>query len=135
MNSNDVRAVLDVRSYENIVVATSPDTVNEYPEDMVAISDATQLNLIDEHSVLLVDKIDIPRRSLPNFFARKPRMIGFVVRNVEHEKRIRKFLSTSYPFDSVWTFATDFGKVVATDAKGSPYVRDNVLDERPEDFV
>lgn len=135
MSRPDIHEALDVRSYERVVVATATrnQDVNIYPEGWELIDGPQDIeHSVDEHTVVVIDKVGLANRTFVEFFRMKPRLLAVVVRDIPYEKSIRRTLSSLYPFAEVWTFSTDFGKLLVTSAKGDPYDRDDVLDARPE---
>lgn len=133
MNRPDIRTALDIRSYERIVVATVSGTAREtYPDDWERISGPEEIEeVVDEETVVVVDRVELARRTYVEFFRMRPRLLAVAVKSIEHEKSTRRTLSSIHPFAEVWTFSTDFGKVLVTDAKGEPYDRDRIIDVRP----
>lgn len=129
MEDTDILNILDVRSYERIVVASNYN--KKYPENWTVISKREEINgSVDEASVVFVDKVELTKEAFVEFISQNPRLFAIAVKSIEHEKNVRRILSQAYPFYHVWTFSTDFGKLLVTDAKGSAFDPDFVIDER-----
>lgn len=142
----DIELALDVRSYEKIVVIASQDSEFEYPETWIKPSKLSDLD--DQQiggsetlqpspdyplamSVVIVDRVEVQRKTLSKIAAGGPRLIAFAVANVEHEKQARRMVTSLFPWNEVWTLYTSFGKLLVTkDAVGKPYDRNDVIDMR-----
>jgi hypothetical protein len=132
INRPDIALALDVRSYETIAVVPAPDTTQEYPDSWHRIESRPALDLVNELSVVIVDRLDIQRKALAQIAQRRPRLLALFPRNVEQEKSMRRMISIMFPWSEVWTLSTSFGKALVTpDAKGIPYDRLDVIDARP----
>ena len=133
MSSNrpDIELVLDVRSSESVVVLTDPNNQREYPDDWIQVQSRDGLVEVVSDSVVLIDRIDVFPHTLALLGSKRPRLIAMVPCNVEHEKTMRRMLSSVYPWAEVWTLSSSFGKLLVTkDAVGIAYDRDIVRDER-----
>lgn len=131
-NRPDIELVLDVRSYERVVVIVNPEAQQGYPQDWIEISGKEGLASIVPDSVVVIDRIDVGPRILSLIGSRRPRLIALAPRGVEQEKLMRRVLSSTYPWSEAWTVSSAFGKLlVVKDAMGEPYERDSIRDERP----
>ena len=129
----DIELALDVRSYEQIIVLSNPESVYDYPENWVRPQKGSDLSLIDPNSVVIVDRVEIARRTLALIGERCPRLVAFAPLGLEQEKSMRRMLTALYPWWSeTWTLFTSFGKVLVTrDVMGRAYDRDELVDMRP----
>lgn len=126
----DLELALDVRSYEKIVVITGQDSTYQYPENWVRPSKTSELEL-DGESVVVIDRVELQRKTLGQIGEAAPRMVAFAVASIDHEKQIRRMVTALYPWNRLWTVFTSFGKLLVTDdIKGAPYDRETVLDQR-----
>jgi hypothetical protein len=142
----DIELALNVRSYEKVIVIADHGSMYRYPEHWVKLS---KLSDLDEMSlggnemyridpqyplamtVVVVDRIEIKRRTLTQLASRYPRLIAFAVANVDHEKQVRRMITSLFPWSEVWTFYTSFGKLLVTkDVVGTVYDRDRIVDMR-----
>jgi hypothetical protein len=138
---------LDVRSYEKVIVLADPESTFQYPEEWVR---PAKLSELDDQSlggselfkidpkyplamtVVVVDRVEIQRKTLAQLAEKYPRLIAFAVANVEHEKQVRRMVTALFPWNEVWTVYTSFGKLLVTkDAVGVEYDRNTVVDMRP----
>ena len=127
-NRTDIELALDVRSDERIAVICSEESTYEYPESWVKPESLSQLQGL---SVVVIDRVEIQKRTLAHIAACHPRLVAFAVANVEHEKQVRRMLTGMFPWSEVWTISTAFGKLLVTkDVVGAPYDRDAIVDER-----
>ena len=110
----EIELALDVRSYERIVVLSSPDSPHEYPESWVKPQKAGDLGQIDAETIVVVDRVEIQRPTLAAIGERGPRLIAFAPQGVDQEKSMRRMLTTLFPWAEVWTLFTAFGKVLVT---------------------
>jgi len=129
----EIETALDVRSYERVVVLSNPDSTYDYPEGWIRPTrggDELTQN-IDAQTVVLVDRIELSRKTLASIGAKSPRILAFAPLNVEQEKFLRRTLRSVYPWAEVWETSTAIGKVLFTkDATGKGYDRDTMLDMR-----
>lgn len=124
----DIELALDVRSYEKIVILTGQDSSYQYPDEWVRPAKLSDLEVNDE-CVVLVDRVELQRKTMSQIAEGRPRLVAFAVANVDHEKQVRRMITSLYPWNEVWTVFTSFGKLLITkDAKGKPYERDDVTD-------
>ncbi len=124
----DLELALDVRSYEKIVVIAGPDSTYQYPETWVRPRSAADIQ-VDGESVIVVDRVELQRRTLAQIAAAGPRLVAFAVASVDHEKQIRRMVTALFPWNEVWTLFTSFGKMLVTkDVKGKAYERDDVAE-------
>lgn len=142
----DIELALDVRSYERVIVIAGQDSTYQYPEHWVKPSKLSELDgmtlggnemyYIDPQyplamTVVVVDRVEITRRTLAQLASKHPRLIAFAVANVDHEKQVRRMITSLFPWNEVWTVYTSFGKLLVTkDAVGASYDRDSVVDMR-----
>lgn len=140
----DIELALDVRSYEKVIVITGQDSTYQYPEHWVKpsrLSDLDEMTLggnemykVDPQyplamSVVVVDRVEIQRKTLAQLASKYPRLIAFAVANVDHEKQVRRMVTSLFPWNEVWTVYTSFGKLLVTkDAVGTAYDRDRLVD-------
>lgn len=128
----DIELALDVRSYERVVILADPQSTFAYPEHWQRPPKGPDAVPVDSETVLVVDRVEIYRKTLAAVGARRPRLIAFAPADVEQEKSMRRTLRTVYPWAEVWEFHTSFGKLLVTkDAVGPAYDRDDVVDMRP----
>ena len=132
MSSNrpDIELALDVRSDEKVVVIAGQDSEYQYPERWTKPTRLSELSA-DELSVVIVDRVEIQRRTLAQIAESRPRLVAFAVASVEHEKQVRRLVTSLFPWNEVWTVFTSFGKVLVTkDVRGAAYDRSQVIDMR-----
>lgn len=129
-NRSDITLALDVRSYETVFLASGQEGVS-YPEAWVRIESRHDVGLVVPDSVVVIDRLDIQRRTLASIAARSPRLMALIPHGVEQEKSMRRMLSAMFPWSEVWTVSTSIGKALVTAAKGLAYERDEVIDARP----
>lgn len=131
MTRTDIEVALDLRSYENLVVIASPSSNQSYPENWVRPARG-DLTMIDEFSVVVIDRIEVQKKTLSTIGEMKPRILAMAPANVSQEKAMRTMISNVWPWAEVWTLSTDFGKLLVTnEAKGAAYDRDSLVDMRP----
>lgn len=124
----DIELALDVRSYERIVVITGPDSTFEYPENWVKPVKSADLH-IDAESIVVVDRVEIQRKTLQQIAEGRPRLLAFAVASIDHEKQVRRMVTSLFPWNEVWTVFTSFGKLLITkDVQGVAYDRDQMVD-------
>lgn len=144
----DIELALDVRSYEKVVVIAGQDSTFQYPEHWVKpskLSDLDEMSIGGNDtykvnpdfplamSVVVVDRVEIQRKTLAHLAENGPRLIAFAIANVDHEKQVRRMVTALYPWNEVWTVYTSFGKLLVTkDLVGKAYDRSRVVDMRPE---
>lgn len=130
-NRPDLELALDVRSDESVVVLTSPDNPTTYPEGWVRPGRG-DLSSVSSLSVVVVDRVDIQRRTLSTLGQLGPRLVAMAPQGVDQEKAMRRLISSAYPWAEVWTVSTSFGKLLVTkDVHGPAYEREDVVDMRP----
>lgn len=133
--SPDISEVLNVRSDEKIVIIGN-DT--DYDPDWVVLGAGTHDDVIDSTSVVVVDRVALPRDTIVSIVSSAPRMLAFVTGEgpaaIVYDKQVRRLLSSLYPWSEVYTFMSSFGRVIAmwTAPGQQPYDRDRVLDARPQ---
>lgn len=128
----DIEIALDVRSNERIVVLSSPDSTFEYPENWVRPAKLSDLE-VDSQTVVIVDRVEIQRRTLAQVAEGFPRLVAFAVANIDHEKQVRRMVTSLFPWNEVWTVFTSFGKLLVTkDTVGKAYDRELVVDPLSE---
>lgn len=128
----DLELALDVRSYERVVVIAGQDSTYQYPETWVQPAKLSDLK-IDEESIVVIDRVEIQRKTLGQIAEGKPRLVAFAVASVDHEKQVRRMVTSLFPWNEVWTVFTSFGKLLVTkDVRGAAYDRYDVMDMRPE---
>jgi hypothetical protein len=142
----DIELALDVRSYEKVIVIAAGDSTFQYPEHWIKPS---KLSDLDEQqiggsetlqpspdyplamSVVVVDRVEVQRKTLAQLADGGPRLFAFAVANVDHEKQVRRMVTSLFPWNEVWTVYTSFGKLLVTkDAVGKAYDRSRVVDMR-----
>lgn len=137
---------LDVRSYEKVIVIAGAESEYQYPEGWIRpakLSDldgqtlgGNELYKVDPNfplamTVVVVDRVEIQRKTLSQLAEKYPRLIAFAVANVEHEKQVRRMVTSLFPWNEVWTVYTSFGKLLVTkDAVGVAYDRSTLVDMR-----
>lgn len=142
----DIELALDVRSYEKVIVIAGADSTYQYPDHWVRptkLADLDGQTLGGNESVkadpryplaatvVVVDRVEIQRKTLAQLAEKYPRLIAFAVANVEHEKQVRRMVTALFPWNEVWTVYTSFGKLLVTkDAVGASYDRASVVDMR-----
>lgn len=132
MNRPDIELVLDVRSYERVVVISRRDLPRTYPASWdrpESLSD--MLELVVPESVVVVDGAEVTRRTYASISQRGPRLLAVVVTGEEHARSIRKALVSVQPWCDLHAFNTSLGRlVVAHRFCGRAYDRDLVVDMR-----
>lgn len=129
-NRPDLELALDVRSYEKIVVIAGQDSDYDYPERWSRPSRLSDLT-VDGETVVIVDRVEIQRKTLAQIAEGRPRLIAFAILSIDHEKQVRRMVTALFPWNEVWTIFTSFGKLLVTkDAVGQTYDRDDVIDMR-----
>lgn len=130
-NRPELELVLDRRSYETVVVLASSDQTTKYPDGWWR-AERGDLSEINDERIVVVDRVDITRKTLIGIGSRRPRILAMAPQNVEQEKSMRRLLTSTYPWAEVWTLYTSFGKLLVTNgAQGDAYDRDAVVDMRP----
>lgn len=124
----DIELALDVRSYEKIVVLTGQDSSYQYPDEWVRPAKLSDLE-VNEESVVIIDRVELQRKTIAQIAEGKPRLVAFAVASVDHEKQIRRMITSLFPWNEVWTVFTSFGKMLITkDISGIAYDRDEIVD-------
>lgn len=127
----DVELALDVRSYERVIVL-APDDDKKYPENWIRPSNSTEMEFINEESVVIVDRVDVHWKTLERIGRDRARMVAFVPDGLEQEKSMRRMARALFPWAEVWDVHTSFGKLLVTSGvKGAIYDRDTMVDMRP----
>lgn len=137
MNTNpNIELCLNVRSYEKVVLLAE-DGGHTYPERWQRPGSETELHdAINADSVVLIDRIDVARKSLVTVASKGPRLVAFAPSNVEQEKIMRKTIRTMFPWAEVWEIQSSLGKLLVSNGiNGKPYDRDNVRDDRQTGVV
>ena len=131
-----IELALGVRSYERIVCLTDADRDRDaYPEHWDVPRTLRDAG-IDQTCVVVVDGVDLSQRSLSLIGAKHPRLIAFTVEGKEHYMACRRLIKSCYPFADLWDFnEVDMAKLLVTNARGTPYDRDRVVDMRPTETV
>lgn len=134
MSRPDIELALDVRSYERIVVVTSPDSTFEYQESWIKPNRSSDFaQCIDGESIVVVDRVEIQRKTLSQIALHRPRLVAFAVSSIDHEKAVRRMVTALFPWSELWTVSTSFGKLlVSKDIRGNSYERGDLMDMRPE---
>lgn len=131
-NRPDIELALDIRSYERIVVLSDPGSTYPYPDHWNRPAKGGDIGQIDGETIVIVDRVEVYRKTLATIGQKAPRLIAFAPANVEQEKSMRRTLRSVYPWAEVWELHTSFGKLLVTkDAIGTPYEREQVVDMRP----
>lgn len=126
----ELELTVDLRSYERIAVVSGPDSTLSYPEKWVKLT-RSDLNTIDPETIVLIDRVDVQRRTLESIAEKRPRLIVMAPTNVEQEKSMRRLVTSTFPWAESWTIFTSFGKVLVTkDVIGASYERETVIDMR-----
>lgn len=129
-NRPDIELALDVRSDEKVIVIAGQESEYQYPERWVKPARLSELE-IDETTVVIIDRVEVQRRTLAQIAEGRPRLVGFAVASVEHEKQVRRLVTSLFPWNEMWTVFTSFGKVLMTkDVRGASYDRNQVVDMR-----
>lgn len=126
----EIELALDIRSYENVVVLCG-EARNDYPEGWIQPNDGDELgSILNADSVVVIDKVGLQARTLTQIAASSPRLVAFAIADVEHEKQVRRMVTSLFPWNEMWTIFTSFGKLLVTkDVKGKPYDRGESLEE------
>ena len=126
----NVELAMDLRSWERVVLFTDPESTYEYPEAWIR-PHGMQDAFIDGECVVLFDRVTVSAKTIVAVVSRGARMVGFCPVDVEHERFLRRALSTLYPWSEVYTASSAFGKVLMVSPGGQhPYDRNRVIDER-----
>ena len=131
----DIELALDVRSYETVVVIAGQESEYPYPEEWSKPDSLRSIETSKDvlQPVFVVDRVEIQRKTLAQMAEMNPRLVAFAVANVEHEKQVRRMVTSLFPWNEVWTVSTSFGKLLVTkDATGKAYDRNDVVDMRPQ---
>ena len=132
----DIEEALNVRSYEQVVVLSNPESEYEYPEMWVRPKDASGLSAIDDCTVVVVDRVEVSVDTIAKIGEKRARILAFAPNGVEQEKTMRRALRAAYPWAEVWELYTTSGKVLFTkDAIGKSYDRDTLIDMRDAEAV
>lgn len=125
-----IELTLDVRSDEKVVLFTDQSSTYDYPEHWLrprGIHDAE----LDPMSVVIFDRMDVTRKHVVACAANEVRMIGICPIDVDHEKYVRRMITSLYPWTQVYEASTTFGKVLMLCPRGAPYDRDRIDDSYP----
>ena len=101
----DIELALDVRSYEKVVVVAGQDSTYDYPETWVQPSRTADLQVNGE-CVVIIDRVEIQRKTLAQIAQANPRLVAFAVASVDHEKQVRRMVTSLFPWNEVWTGTT-----------------------------
>jgi hypothetical protein len=124
----DIELALDVRSYEKVVVITGQDSTYQYPDGWIRPTKLADLEVTEE-TVVVIDRVELQRKAIAQIAEGKPRLVAFAVASIDHEKQVRRMITSLYPWNEVWTIFTSFGKLLITkDVKGVAYDRDEIVD-------
>lgn len=126
----NVELALDVRSDEKIVLFADPSSEYEYPESWLRPRSMHDAGL-DPFTVVIFDRTDITKKQLMSCAASDVRMIGICPIDVDHEKYVRRMITSLYPWTQVYEASTTFGKVLMLCPRGAPYDRDRIDDSYP----
>lgn len=128
----DAELVLDVRSYERVVVIARRDTVHTYPMAWYRPSSLSEmLTLLGPDSVVVIDGADVTRRTLGSIGERSPRLVALTATGEEHARAARKLLLSVQPWCDLYAANSSLGRlVVAHRFSGRPYERERVIDMR-----
>lgn len=131
-NRPDPELVLDIRSYERVVVISSRDVARAYPTSWHCPTTLLEmLSLIGPDSVVIVDGADVTRRTYANIAERAPRLLAVTVTNEEHSRSVRKGLLSVQPWCDLHSLNCSIGRlVVAHRFCGRAYDRDALIDMR-----
>lgn len=125
-----IELALDVRSDEKVVLFTDPSSTYDYPEQWLrprGLHDAE----LDPMSTVIFDRMEVTRKQIMTCAASEVRMIGICPIDVDHEKYVRRMITSLYPWTQVYEASTSFGKVLMLSPKGAPYDRDRIDDSYP----
>lgn len=126
-NRPDIELALDVRSDEKVIVIAGQESEYQYPEKWLKPARISDL-AVDEMSVVIIDRVEVQRRTLAQIAEGRPRLVAFAVASVDHEKQVRRLVTSLFPWNEVWTVFTSFGKVlVSKDLRGTAYDRSQVV--------
>lgn len=142
----DIELALDVRSYEKIVVISGQESPYQHPDHWIKPAKLSDLQdtviggndtyKVDPRyplamAIVVIDRVEVQRKTLLQIAAGYPRMVAFAVANLDHEKQVRRMLTSLFPWSEVWTLYTSFGKLLVTkDAIGTGYDRSKLVDMR-----
>jgi hypothetical protein len=118
-NRPEIELALDVRSYEKVVVVSN-DTEAEYPTSWLrpqSIADAQ----VNGESVVVIDGVEVSRRSFAQLAAQSPRLFAFIVPpgDIDYEKYVRRMVNALFPVNEMWKIRTDLGTALVTkDCRG-----------------
>jgi len=131
-NRPDIELALDVRTYEHVVVLADPQSEYSYPEHWVRPTKGGDLDLIDPESIVVIDRIEIFRRTVAAIGAKQPRLLAFAPVSQDQDKLMRRTIRSVYPWATFWEIQTSFGRLLVTSGvRGTPYDRDQLIDMRP----
>ena len=126
----DIELVLDIRSYEHVIVLANHDEP-KHPAHWIKISSRDELSCLNSDSVVVVDRVDVSFAVLRQIGEARPRLVAFVPCSIEHEKSIRRLISSMSPWAEVWTLSSSLGKLIVTGGiLGPAYDRQDVIDQR-----
>ena len=131
-NRPEIELVLDVRSYERIVVIASREVEKAYPTNWHRPSTLSEmLGLLGTDSVVVVDGVDVSRRTYGLVSERAPRIVAVTVTSEEHARSVRKALLSVQPWCDLYSTNSSLGRLVfAHRFCGRPYERENMVDMR-----
>lgn len=126
-----VELAMDVRSDERVVLFTDPSSTYDYPEHWFQPQSMHDADL-DPYVVVIFDRMEVSKKHIVSCAINEVRMIGICPIDVDHEKQIRRMLTSLYPWTQVYEASTAFGKVLMLSPKGRPYDRNRITDDRPK---
>lgn len=129
----EIELALGVRSDERIVVISSRGTAVTYPESWARPTNLEELRFsIDPTSVVIVDGVDVTRRTFNMIGELSPRILAVAPMNEDHARSVRRTITSLYPWAEFWNINSSLGKLIVTkDAVGRAYDREAVIDFRP----
>lgn len=132
MSKPEPEVVLDVRSWERVVVISNRDSSAVYPDGWVRPPGLEELLLnLDPDSVVFVDGVDVSRRAFSFIGERAPRIMGIMPLNEEHARAIRRTVTSLYPWAEFWSAMSSRGRMlIVKGAIGRSYDRDLIVDMR-----
>jgi len=124
-NRPNIELVLDVRSYERVVVIANRDQSRTYPAAWFRpLTLSEMLLLVVPESVVVVDGAEPTRRTYASISQRRPRLVAVTVTGEEHARSVRKALLSVQPWCELYSLNSSLGRlVVAHGFSGRPYDR------------
>lgn len=127
---HDFADVLDIRSDDRVILISSELNRFRHPDWWEIYSSVTQAG-VSPDSAVIVDGVEMTRRTMESLLRPRPRLTAFVVTSIDHERSIRRKLEAMYPWSDMWAGGgiwTVAGRVLITEARGIPYGRDSFVD-------